>query len=126
MVKSNKPKMARYSMSSRLTGSHTPVHWDTEEFNLGIIYNNGVITIDEPGYYRVTAACYLDTKDRFVGIETFVNGVQFIKTWSTWASPGFSAGIKHLDMFDTIFFKKHASDEMSQGKGMNYFMIEKI
>jgi hypothetical protein len=23
-------------------------------------------------------------------------------------------------------FKKHASDEMSQGKGMNYFMIEKI
>ena len=30
----------------------TPVKWNRKEFNLGIVYNNGIITIDEPGYYR--------------------------------------------------------------------------
>ena len=58
MIKSNKPKMARYSMAEPIADVHSPIHWDNEEFNLGIIYNNGVITIDQPGYYRITAAVF--------------------------------------------------------------------
>ena len=114
-------------MAEPIADVHSPIHWDNEEFNLGIIYNNGVITIDQPGYYRITAACYMDdARDAGIGIQTLVNGVPFIRTWSTWASPGFSYGIKHLSMFDTIFFKKDRSDRMKFGTEMNYFTIEKV
>ena len=127
LIKSNEPKMARYSMAEPISGEQSPVHWDKEEFNLGIIYNNGVITIDQPGFYRITAACYFDdNRDRYIGLQTLVNGVPFIRTWSSFASPGFSQGIKHLSMFDTIFFKKFTSERMKYGIEMNYFMIEKV
>ena len=127
MVKSNEPKMAPYSMTEAISGEHSPVRWDKEEFNFGIIYNNAVITIDEPGFYRITPACYMDdARDAGIGIQTLVNGIPFIPTWSTWASPGFSYGIKHLTMFDTIFSKKDRPDRTKFGTEMNYFRIEKV
>ena len=114
-------------MAAAISGVQTPVHWDTEEFNLGVIYRNGIITIDEPGYYRITSACYMDdNRDKWIGLKTIVNGVQFTRSWSSYASPGLSYGIKYLDMFDTIQFHKDCNDRMKYGTAMNYFTIEKL
>ena len=49
-------------MTTTVTTS-SPVRWNKKEFNIGIIYNNGIITIDESGYYRggtssSTRSCY--------------------------------------------------------------------
>ena len=120
-------KMARYSMATAISYNHSPVRWDTEEFNLGIIYNNGVITIDEPGYYRITSACYMDdNRDKEISLQTIINDKAFVRTWSMYASPGSSYAIKYLEMFDTIFFRKDGTDRMKMGSLANYFTIEKL
>ena len=95
LVRSNEPKMARYSMAARITTS-SPVRWDKKEFNLGIIYNNGIITIDEPGYYRITAAVYTNIDGsnggKWINLFTYVNGSKKLTTKATSASPGFRWG----------------------------------
>ena len=63
--------MARYSMTTSITGDHTPINWSTREINLGITYHNGIITITEPGYYKITAACYSKDRDpNYISCET--------------------------------------------------------
>ena len=119
--------MARYSMKTEITGDHTPIRWDTKEFNFGITYNNGIITITESGYYKITAACYCIERDpNYVAFWTYVNGNDYLQTNSNWASPGFMYGIIYLDVFDTVYFRKRQSSAIHGGKKKNYFTIEKL
>ena len=119
--------MARYSMTASITGDHTPIRWDTKEFNFGIIYNNGIITITESGYYKITAACYTqDRYPKYVDFRTYVNGDDYLQTNSVWASPGFMHGIIYLDVFDTVYFRKLEPSPFRGGKYKNYFTIEKL
>lgn len=81
---SNLGTMARYSMNSAISGTHSPVRWDTREFNFGII------TITQPGYYRITAACHMnENKSDHIELETLVNGNRYVITKASWGSPGF-------------------------------------
>ena len=119
--------MARYSMTTSISGDHTPIRWDTKEFNFGIVYNNGIITITEPGYYRITATCYCYERDpNYVMFQTYVNGNKYLGTTSTWASPGYMHGIIRSDVFDTVYFSKSRSPALQGGKYKNYFTIEKL
>ena len=119
--------MARYSMAASIAGDHIPIRWNTKEFNFGITYNNGIITITEPGYYRITATGYCWDKDpNYCRFHTFVNGATYLTTYSTWAAPGFMHGIIRLDVFDTIYFSKNKSPALQRGKPANYFTIEKL
>lgn len=87
---SNLGTMARYSMNSAISGTHSPVRWDTMEFNFGITYKNGIITITQPGYYRITAACHMnENKSEHIELETLVNGNRYVITKASWGSPGF-------------------------------------
>ena len=118
--------MARYSMTASISGTHTPIRWNTREFNFGITYNNGIITITEPGYYKITAACYCIERDpNFADFRTVVNGNDYLQTNSTWGSPGFMYGIIRLDVFDTVYFRK-LNSAFQGGKYKNYFTIEKL
>ena len=38
----------------------------------------------------------------------------------------YSHGIIHLDLFDTVMFKKTQSRKMAESKRMNYFTIERL
>lgn len=70
----------------------SPVKWDTKEFNLGFIYNNGIITIDEPGYYRITAAVYQNSggfNGEWINLFTHVNGSKKLTTKASCAAPGY-------------------------------------
>ena len=114
-------------MTTSISGDHTPIRWDTKEFNFGIVYNNGIITITEPGYYRITATGYCwDKMPSYCSLATYVNGNQYLVTTSTWAAPGFMHGIIRLDVFDTVYFSKHKPPALQNGKRMNYFTIEKL
>ena len=119
--------MARYSMTTSISGTHTPIRWNTREFNFGITYNNGIITITEPGYYKITATCYCYEKDpNYVSFRTYVNGNLYLDTTSTWASPGYMHGIIRLNVFDTVYFSKLRTPAFQGGKYKNYFTIEKL
>ena len=118
--------MARYSMTTAIAGSHTPIRWNTREFNFGITYNNGIITITEPGYYRITATCYTNIGSDYTSCRTYVNGNTYLDTTSTWASPGFMHGIIRLNVFDTVYLSKLRSPAFQGGKYKNYFTIEKL
>ena len=120
-------KMARYSMGAAINGTHHPILWDKKEFNLGITYNNGIIAITEPGYYRITATFYTKEKHPlYVDCRLYINGYEYLQTTSTWASPGFMHGIKHLDVFDTIHISRKNSPKFQGGSMKNYFTIEKL
>ena len=127
---SSEQKMARYSMKSDYSGDHNPIRWDTEEFNKGLIYRNGIITIDEPGYYRITAAIqmhdYWDSRAYSTSIHTIVNGVTFLRGSSTWGAIGISTGIKYLRLYDTVAFRKESPESTRYGSQSNYFQIEKL
>ena len=118
--------IARYSMTSAMSGDHTPIKWNTREFNFGITYNNGIITITEPGYYRITATCYSSDKTDYIACRTYVNAAMFLDTTSTWASPGVMHGIIRLNVFDTVYFSKLRTKATQGGKYKNYFTIEKL
>ena len=117
-------------MRSDITGEKSPINWDTREFNYGIVYRNGIITIDEPGFYRITAAICMhdwsDTRGSQIAINTVVNGVSFLRACSTWGSPGLSYGIKYLDVFDTVYFEKKWGSSTRYNNPSNYFSIEKL
>ena len=119
--------MARYSMASLISGDQIPLRWDTREFNLGITYNNGIITITEPGYYKIIATCYCwDKHPNFCAFDTVVNGNKYLYTYSTWTVQGFMHGIIRLDVFDTVYFSKFQPGALRGGKYQNYFTIEKL
>ena len=119
--------MARYSMTTSISGDHIPIRWNTREFNFGITYNNGIITITHPGYYRITGTCYsINQLPDYIECKTYVNGALYLDTTSTRAAPGFMHGIIRLDVFDTIYFSKHRSPAFPGGKYKNYFTIEKL
>ena len=113
-------------MASPIYGTHTPIHWDIKEFNLGITYNNGIITITEPGYYRITATCNAMEKSERIRCSTYVNASLYLDTTSAWASPGVMHGIKYLNVFDTVYFNKSGNKATQGGKYKNYFTIEKL
>ena len=50
--------MARYGISGELSGIVSPVNLDIEYFNLGMMYQNGIFIIMDPGYYRMNLHCY--------------------------------------------------------------------
>ena len=113
-------------MKSPTAEDHFHMNWDTEEFNYGIIYHNGIITVDESGFYRITASCYANANRRnSVKLQTFVNNNVYLATVSA-SAPGFSYGIIYLEMFDTIHFEKTGSFALADGTSQNYFTIEKI
>ena len=89
--------MARYSMTTAVTDA-SPVRWNRKEFNIGIVYNNGIITIDEPGYYRITAAIYMNAggskSGQWINLFTMINGSTKFTTKAAWASPGLRLGFK--------------------------------
>ena len=76
----------------------SPVKWDTKEFNLGFICNNGIITIDEPSYYRITAAVYTNIDGlnggKWINLFTHVNGNKKLTTKGTSGAPGFRESFK--------------------------------
>ena len=78
----------------------SPVRWNRKEFNIGIVYNNGIITIDEPGYYRITAAIYMGgskfgpNSSNWINLFTMINGSTKFTTKAAWASPGLRLGLK--------------------------------
>ena len=78
----------------------SPVRWNRKEFNIGIVYNNGIITIDEPGYYRITAAIYTNiggsNGSKWINLFTMINGSTKFTTKATWASPGLRKGFELL------------------------------
>ena len=119
--------MARYSMASPISGTHTPIRWDTREFNFGITYNNGIITITEPGFYRITAHSYSWERDPdYTTFQAYVNGDLYLETFSIYAAPGYIHGIIELNVFDTVYFKKDRAPAFRKGKFQNYFTIEKL
>ena len=119
--------MARYSMTSAMSGTHTPIRWNTRQFNFGITYNNGIITITEPGYYRITATCYSSNQlPDYIMCQTFVNGAMYLETTSTRAAPGIMHGIIHMNVFDTVYFSKLRANATQGGKYKNNFTIEKL
>ena len=96
---SNLGTMARYSMNAAISGTHSPVRWDTREFNFGITYKNGIITITQPGYYRITAACHMnENKSEHIELETLVNGNRYVITKASWGSPGFRRVFKWIQI----------------------------
>ena len=50
--------MARYGVSADLGGTLSPVIFDVEYFNLGMMYQTGIFIIMDHGYYRFTIQCY--------------------------------------------------------------------
>ena len=122
--------MARYSTPPEIKGYSAAIQWKTREFNLGITYNNGIIAITEPGYYRIIANCYcIDKHPAWIGFRTNVNGSRYLDTNTTWSSPGFMHGIIYLDVFDTIYFSANnygGAKGFQGGKNKNYFTIEKL
>ena len=119
--------MARYSLTTSITGDHIPIRWSTREFNFGITYKNGIITITEPGYYRITFTCYSSYQlPDYIDCKTHVNGDVRLVTTSTRAAPGFMHSIIKMDVFDTVYFSKGRSPPFQGGKHKNYFTIEKL
>ena len=120
-------KMARYSMRAELGGNVSPIIWDTTEFNHGIIYNGGFITIDEPGYYRVQTSCYNGSHDSGVGCHLMVNSKRLLVNYSRFSAVGTASGIFNFDLFDTVYVKKEWNElKLEKGSAANYFSIEKL
>ena len=119
--------MARYSMQAGLGGEVSPIVWDTKEFNLGMIYNGGFITIDEPGYYRVQISCYNGSKESGVGCHLMVNSKRILINFSRFSAVGTASGIFNLDLFDTVYVNKSWNElKFEKGSAANYFSIEKL
>ena len=116
--------MARYSTDLQMSGDHSHMAWNNEEFNFGVIYHNGIISIDEPGFYRISASVFSGISST-INLRTFINNEIYISTHSR-TSPGFSYGFIYLELFDTIHFEKTGSSDLSGGFEQNYFTIEKI
>ena len=101
--------------------------WDTIEFNHGIIYNGGFITIDEPGYYRVQTTCLTGSSDSGIGCHLMINGKTRLINYSRWSATGTAYGIFYLELFDTVYVSKDwNSRKMEKGSAANYFTIEKL
>ena len=114
-------------MKAALGGSVTPIVWDTTEFNHGITYNGGFITIDEPGYYRVQTTWYTGAKGSGIGCHLMVNGEIRLVNYSTWSATGTAYGIFYFELFDKVHFKKDwNSEKFTYGAAANYFTIEKL
>ena len=114
-------------MKAKLGGRVNPIRWDTTEFNHGIIYNGGFITIDEPGYYRVQTTCYTGSKDSGVGCHLMVNDKELLRNYSTWSATGTAYGIFYFELFDTVYVgKTWDSNQFAYGAEANYFTIEKL
>ena len=119
--------MARYSMNAELGGSVSPINWDTKEFNLGIVYSGGFITIDDPGYYRVQTSCYNDSRDSGAECPFMINGKTILKSYTRYSATSTSYGIFYLNLFDTVYVAKGwSSQKLKWGTTANYFTIEKL
>ena len=113
-------------MDSPIAGDYSHIIWDTQEFNIGIVYHSGIITIDEAGLYRITTSIFANGDgDWKAKLNTYVNNKIYLTTVSTKA-PGFSHGIIYLDVFDTVHFEKIGGPRLVDGTQQNYFTIEKI
>ena len=114
-------------MQAGLGGEVSPIVWDTKEFNLGMIYNGGFITIDEPGYYRVQISCYNGSKESGVGCHLMVNSKLILINFSRFSAIGTASGIFNFDLFDTVYFNKSWNElKFEYGSSANYFSIEKL
>ena len=114
-------------MQADLGGSVSPISWDTTEFNHGIIYNGGFITIEEPGYYRVQNTCYTNANPSGVNCHVKVNGKTILKNYTTWSATGTAYGIFDFDLFDTVYVVKGwNSEKLKEGSTANNFSIEKL
>ena len=114
-------------MRAELGGNVSPIIWDTTEFNHGIIYNGGFITIDEPGYYRVQTSCYNGSHDSGVGCHLMVNSKRLLVNYSRFSAVGTASGIFNFDLFDTVYVNKSWNElKLEKGSAANYFSIEKL
>ena len=114
-------------MKAALGGEVTPIVWDTTEFNHGIIYNGGFITIDEPGYYRVQTSCYSGSHYSGVSCNFFVNAKVRLRNYSRFSAIGVASGIFNFDLFDTLYVEKGWNSlNFEKGSEANYFSIEKL
>ena len=122
-------------MRAELGGKVSPIIWDTAEFNHGIIYNGGFITIDEPGYYRVQTSCYNGSKESGVGChlmvieqnEPMVNSKTILINYSRFSAVGTASGIFNFNLFDSVYVNKTWNElKFEKGSAANYFSIEKL
>ena len=82
--------MARYGLSTVPTTSPSPVIFNHRYFNLGMRYNNGIVIIDYPGYYRIDIKSYCyegKTDSKFVGFYLMINSKRQLHQYSRWAAP---------------------------------------
>ena len=111
-------------MKADLRGIVSPIVWDTVEFNIGLIYSGGFITIEDPGYYRAQVTCYSGDN---VECDLMANGRELLRNYGTFSAPGTSYGIFYFELFDTVFVRKAwTTDKFEKGSVANYFTIEKL
>ena len=121
--------MARYGISADLSGTVSPVNLDIEYFNLGMIYQNAIFIITDPGYYRITLQCYHNQNgaqfSKYAFLKLNINNQNMLRTYCMWANNGNADGIFYLEAFDTVFVEK-GGEKLFGGGYYNNFMIEKI
>ena len=111
---SRKPReliMARYGISTELSGTVSPVNFDIEYFNLGMMYQSGIFIIMDPGFYRFTIQCYHNQNGadfiKYASMSVTINTTDVMRTYCMWANNGNSNGIFYLEAFDTVFVHKN-------------------
>ena len=120
--------MARYGISTDLSGTVSPVILDVEYFNLGMMYQTGIFIIMDPGYYRLTVQCYHNPStdfSKFAQLKVDIDSKPAVSTFCKYADNGSASGIFYLEAFDTVFLEK-SSERLSLGAYWNNFMIEKL